>query len=96
MKPYFKNFTLKDARMKFAIDSKMLETVKSNFSSDKEYADKLWQCEAGCGRIDSIRHIEVCPGYEEFRNNRDLEDSSDYVHYFQDVLQFRMGVKEFV
>ena len=96
MKPYFKYFSLCDARTKFAIDTKMLKTIKTHFSSDREYTEDLWQCEAGCGRIDSIRHVEVCPGYEEFRVNRDLEDTYDYVHYFQDVLQFRMGVNEFV
>ena len=96
MKQYFKYFTLNDARTKFAIDTKMLKTVKSHFSSDREFAEELWQCEAGCGRIDSIRHIEVCPGYEELRVNRDLEDSYDYVHYFQDVLQFSMGVNEYI
>ena len=96
MKKYFKKYLLKDARTKFALDCKMLRTVKSNFSSDKEYRDELWECEAGCGRVDTIRHVQVCPGYEALRMNRNMNDSLDVVHYFQDVLELRMGVSKYV
>ena len=96
MKKYFKMYSLKDARTKFAVDCKMLQTIKSNLSSDKEYRDELWQCEAGCGRVDTIRHVQVCPGYEALRYNRDMDDSLDVVHYLQDVLELRMGINKFV
>ena len=95
MKDYFKQFFLKDARTKFAIDCKMLVSVKSHFSSDKGFSDELWECEAGCGRVDSVRHITVCPGYEDLRTNRDLDNSLDQVHYFQDVIELRMGVDKY-
>ena len=49
MKQYFKDYTLKDARTKFALETKMLETVKTHFSSDNEFSDDLWQFEAHHG-----------------------------------------------
>ena len=95
MKEYFRKYFLRDARTKFAMDCKMLITVKSHFSSDKEFSDDLWECEAGCGRVDSVRHIKVCPGYEDLRMNRDLDNTLDTVHYFQDVIELRMGVSKY-
>ena len=95
MKEYFKIYFLRDARTKFAMDCKMLVSVKSHFSSDKEFSDELWECEAGCGKIDSVRHITLCPGYEDLRTNRGMNDSLDQVHYFQDVLELRMGVSKY-
>ena len=95
MKEYFKKYSLEDARTKFALDTKMLQSVKTNFFSDKEYSKDLWQCEAGCGRVDSARHVMVCPGYEELRTNRNMEDSLDTVHFFQDVMKLRMNLTDY-
>ena len=41
MKDYMSSMNLKDARTKFAIDNRMVATIKSDFPSDPEYADKL-------------------------------------------------------
>ena len=40
-KSYFSELTLDQARTKFAIDTKMLRTVKSHFPSDKKNEDDL-------------------------------------------------------
>ena len=95
MKKYFKEYSLDDARTKFALDNRMFRSVKSDFSSDPEFTNDLWQCEAGCGRVDTISHVQVCPGYEKLRVNRNLEDSLELVHYFQDVLDLRMGLEKY-
>ena len=88
MKEYFNYMKLGDVRTKFAIDNRMVKTVKSDFPSDPTYTDELWQCEE-CTRIDSIRHIKICPGYEELRADKDLRKDSDLVLYFQEVLAKR-------
>ena len=36
MRPYFKEYSLKDVRTKFAIETKMLHTVKSHFPSENK------------------------------------------------------------
>ena len=84
---------LEDARTKFAIDNRMVPTIKSDFPSDSTYAEKLWKCDE-CERVDSIRHIKVCPGYEELRSDKDLSKDEDLVKYFQDVLNVRYAQNE--
>ena len=73
----------------------MLESIKTNFSSDKVFSNDLWQCEAGCGRVDSARHVMVCPGYKELRVNRDMNSTLDTVHFFQDVIKLRMNITNY-
>ena len=60
-----------------------------------EYAADLWGCEAGCGRVESLRHIQVCPGYAELWNNRSKDDTLDTIHYLQDVVMIRMGLTKY-
>ena len=42
MKEYFYTMKLNDVRTKFAIDNKMVNTIKSDFPSDPTYFDQLW------------------------------------------------------
>ena len=44
-KPYFYELNLSQARIMFAIDTKMLKTIKSNYPSDKKYEDDLLECQ---------------------------------------------------
>ena len=95
MKTYFYQYSLADARTKFAVDTEMLSSVKMFYSSDPEYAADLWGCEAGCGRVESLRHIQVCPGYAELWTNRSKDDTLDNIHYLQDVVMIRMGLNKY-
>ena len=88
LKPYFKNLHLSEARDKFRIRSYMTRTVKMNFKSHKQYASDLWTC-WHCPKIDSQAHVMICPEYEKFRTNKNLENDSDLVTYFREVLKFR-------
>ena len=45
--------------------------------------------------MDSIRHVQVCPGYQELRVNRNMGDSLDVVPFFKDVLDLRMGLEKY-
>ena len=94
MKTYFHEYSLADARTKFAVDTEML-AVKMSYSSNPEYAADLWGCEAGCGRVESLRHIQVCPGYAELWTNRSKDDTLDNIHYLQDVVMIRMGLNKY-
>ena len=91
IKRYFHEYSLEDARTKFSVDNQMF-TVKMCYSSDPEFTADLWVCEAGCGRVESLRHIQVCPGYAELWVNRSKEDTLDTIHYLQDVVKIRMGL----
>ena len=85
----FFNMTLEKARLKFSIDTQMLKGVKVNFSSEPKYEDKLWQCEF-CLRVDSTRHIKICPFFKEQRADKNLNDDNDLISYFQEVMMIRM------
>ena len=82
LKPYFKEFNVADARLKFKLVSYMTPSVKMNFQSDRKFASDYWACE-GCsqpgklGMRDTQHHIGICPGYETLREGRDLEKDSD-------------------
>ena len=65
-KAYFHEMNLAQARVMFALDTKMLKTVKSHYPSDRRNEDDLGECHH-CSRIDSIRHLIRCPFFEEIR-----------------------------
>ena len=60
LKKYFKELTLRDARVKFSLDTKMFRELKAEFSSDPKNEAQLWVCEF-CLRVQSLRHMKVCP-----------------------------------
>ena len=88
-KQYFFDMPLEKARMKFALDTKMLKGVKMNFSSEPMYEDNLWQCNF-CLRVESTRHIKNCPYFEEQRMNKNLNNDNDIIAYFQEVMIIRI------
>ena len=88
LKPYFKSLYLSEARDKFRLRSFMTRTVKTNFSSDRQFAADLWSC-WHCPKVDSQTHIRVCPAYQQFRDNKDLDNDHDLVSYFRQVIQLR-------
>jgi hypothetical protein len=95
---YLTSLNLSDARMRFKINASMTPTVKMNFPSDEDFASQLWSC-SGCGNSDlgyelagsrdTQQHIMICPGYEELRENKNLEDDRDLVKYFSQVIKRR-------
>ena len=42
------------------------------------------------GSRDTQCHVMVCPGYQEFRENRDLSQDKDIVEYFKKVIKHRL------
>ena len=96
VKPYFSSLYSTDARLRFKIDCGMTPTIKMNFQSDQQHVRDLWTC-PGCsepgdvmGSRDTQRHVMVCPGYQEFREDKDLSQDKDIVDYFKQVIKHRL------
>ena len=88
LKPYMRQLSISLARDKFRLRSKMTRTVKFNFPSDKKFRADMWRC-WHCPSIDSQAHVRVCPAYQEFRLNKDLDNDKDLVLYFRQVIKLR-------
>ena len=95
LKPYFRNLSCKDAKLRFKLVSQMTPTVKMNFQSEIKFSKNLWVCEAckplkGFGFRDTQEHVMVCSAYTKFREGRNLQKGKDLVDYFACVLQQRL------
>ena len=97
MKSYLSELNMEDARLRFKINSGMTPTVKMNFQSDPEYTRDMWRC-SGClaegnpmGNRDTQLHVMVCPGYEEYRQDKNLSKDKDIVEYFKQVIDHRLN-----
>ena len=93
MKEYVTKMSLQDARTKFAIRSKMVKTVKFNYSSDPKHSSQLWHC-SHCEKMDSQSHILVCDSYQYLREGKDLKCDKDLVKYFRDVISLREKIQD--
>ena len=87
VKDYVKNMSVRNARMKFRIRSFMTD-CKMNKKSDRKYASELWKCDLCCN-LDSQSHLLWCPAFSSLREGRSLDDDSDLVTYFQQVMKIR-------
>ena len=87
IKDYVRNMSLRNARMMFRIRSSMAD-VKMNKKSDKKYASELWKCDL-CGNLDSQSHVLWCPAFSSLREGRSLDNDSDLVTYFHQVMKIR-------
>ena len=95
LKPYFKDLSIADSRLKFKLVSKMFPCIKMNFPSDKRYASNLRSCDSCVipgeeGPSDSQEHVLVCIAYDNFRQGKNLSDDKDLVEYFKQVLNHRL------
>ena len=90
LKSYFKNLHIAHARTKFRIRSLMTKTVKTNFSSDKQFASDLWKC-WHCPMVDTQSHVRVCPAYEHLRVGKHFDNDNELVKYFSQVIKLREG-----
>ena len=90
---YLKTLNLPEARLKFALKTKMTRTVQMNFKGDKKFALNKWQCN-NCLLPDTQEHIVRCPTFEHLRLGKDLKCDKDLVLYFQKVIQIRENVEK--
>ena len=87
-KNYLKTLYLPDARLRFALKSKMTRTVQMNFKGDPKYSKNLWKC-LDCQTPDTQEHIVRCPVYQPLRVGKDLNNDKDLVDYFRKVIDCR-------
>ena len=83
--------TLGDARLMFALRSKMTRTVQMNYKGDPEFRKNGWKC-VGCGEPDLQEHVVSCSAYGHLRSNLDLRTDKDMVKYYKEVIAIREGV----
>ena len=88
-----KSLNLPEARMKFALRSKMTRTVQMNFKGDTGYTRNHWKCD-DCYMPDTQEHIIRCPSYQHLRTGKDLSSDKDLVQYFRNVLSLRDKLDE--
>ena len=91
---YLKNMSLKNARMKFAIETEMVEKIKFNFMSDIQYEKQNWACDyclgvKGVYKPDSMHHVTQCENYAFLRQDLNLDQDNDVVIYFTKVVELR-------
>ena len=88
MKPYFKELRVEEARLKFRLETKMVD-AKFNFKNKKDYSSDLWKCDSCESAIETQSHLLWCPAYQKLRNGKDLENDEHLVKYIQKVLKIR-------
>ena len=89
VKHYLKVLNIPDSRMKFAIRSKMTQTVQMNYKSEKKYIINRWRC-MSCDELDTQEHLLSCEGYKHLRAGKDLERDKDLVLYFRSIVKQRL------
>ena len=94
LKSYFKNMNLEQSRMKFAIETEMVDKVKFNFMSNSEYEKSNWACDycmetKKVYKPDSIQHISECENYSNLRQDLNMDQENDFVKYFIEVVKLR-------
>ena len=89
LKEYFSTLNLDQARIKFRERAKCLKTCKMHFPSDWLNIKTMFQCR-NCDEIDSgAGHWITCPGFQHLRKSRNLEDMSQLVTYYQEIIRIR-------
>ena len=88
MKKYAELLSLNEARTIFRHKTGMTQHVKLNYKGIKRYEAEGWKCH-DCSKLDSEEHLLWCPGYEELRENLNLESESDLSKYLQKIFLIR-------
>ena len=93
-KDYFHNLDLEGVRTRFRISSKMVPTIRKNFS--RKYRQQTLTCPAcsslqGEKYLDTQEHVlTVCSAYSDLRNELNLGEDKDLVTFFKSVLERRI------
>ena len=93
IKEYFAKLNLPDARLKFALRTKMTRTMQTNYKGDKKFAENKWMCRDFMTE-DTQDHIVRCPTYQHLRVEKNLSDDKDLVNYFRKVIDIREKLEE--
>ena len=91
MKKYFSDLNLTQARFKFRERAKCMPKCKRHYSNDYNNMMKtMFMCPScNSDKVDVLSHWKICKAYEEFRESRNLNEDSDLISYYQDIIAFR-------
>ena len=84
LKSYAEELSLNQSRTIFRHKTSMTEHVKLNYKGIKRYEPGSWKCDE-CSNLDSEEHLLWCPGYEELREDLNLENDGDLSKYLQKI-----------
>ena len=87
LKSYIQELTMKEARLKFKVRTKMFP-CKFNFQNDPVNIKKIWKCD-DCNNVDTQAHILWCPAYKNLREGKSVDNDKDLIEYFQKVYSLR-------
>ena len=88
LKQYLRTLNLPDARLRFALRSKMTRYVQMNFKGHPAYKANGWKCNH-CNVPDTQEHILECEKYQSLRENVNLDSDKGLVDYFRKVIDAR-------
>ena len=88
LKDYFDNLDLARGRVKFKERSFSMTSCKRHFLN--EFVKSTYYC-SGCNTesVDVLRHWGRCSGYSKFAQSRNLENESELLAFYIDVINFR-------
>ena len=92
-KDYLKSLNLPDARLKFALRTKMTKTVQMNFKGVPKFAKNGWKC-TECSTPDTQEHVIRCPFFQHLRIGKNLHSDKDLVDYFRKVIRIREKIDD--
>ena len=95
LKEYLTKMNLVDARMKFAIRTRMTASVMMNFKGMTEFKNIGWKCQT-CNEPDTQEHVLICPEYKHLREGKSLSNDNDLVEYFRKVICLRGSAQHLV
>ena len=84
-----KALNILDARLKFALRSRMSQTVQMNFRREKKFILNGWRC-VSCYELDTQEHLIDCQGYKSLRIGKNLESDQDLVSYVRRIIKLRL------
>ena len=87
-KQYLNTLNLPDARLRFALRSKMTRYVQKNYIGDTAYKANETKCNH-CNEPDTQEHIVQWEEYNLLRANVNLDVDKELVDYFRKVIQLR-------
>ena len=88
LKQYMKNLSLPDARLKFALRSRMTRFIQMNYKGNPAYKSNGWKCNH-CKLPDTQEHVMQCDLYKSLRKNVNFDSDKELVDYFRNVLKLR-------
>ena len=88
LKEYFSELNVQDAKLFFAIRSRMTRYIQTNYKGNAKYKSNGWKC-TSCKVLDTQEHVELCPVFESLRKDRDLTVKKNLVDYYRSVIHIR-------